>query len=136
MATSGSGPASANAKLSATGSLSICTTPSSSPSSFWRTISDRRACRSMATYCRSTGLLLVRERVGFAANSFVWLKPFPKGEDPPLDRRSATQRLPRAHHQHQILCDLARQERDNRSFMASRLGQWLGGPRRMAYTCD
>ncbi len=67
MATSGFGPASAMARLKATGSLSMRMTPSSSPASFSRTINDRRRCRSMATYCRSKGLLFLLERVGFVA---------------------------------------------------------------------
>src|SRR5438094_2768362 len=54
MATSGSGPASASAMAKATGSLSICTLPSTSPSAFMRTITDRRRCRSMPTYCLCT----------------------------------------------------------------------------------
>jgi hypothetical protein len=63
-----------------TGSLSMRTRPSSSPASFWRRISDRRRCRSMATYCRCTGPLL-RERVGLVTSSLV-LDRLPAGEDP------------------------------------------------------
>ena len=39
------------AHANATGSLSIRTCSSTSPSRFWRTITDRRRCRSMPTYC-------------------------------------------------------------------------------------
>ena len=90
MATSGFGPASAMATLNATGSLSMRTTPSSSPASFSRTINDRRRCRSMATYCRSKGPLLVVERVGFVASS-VELDRTSAGGDPALlDRDGRT----------------------------------------------
>ena len=53
---------------SATGSLSILTVWSFSPASSIRTITDRRRCRSIPTYCRSTGpplleVLVERPRV-------------------------------------------------------------------------
>src|SRR5579885_1103820 len=79
MATSGLGPASARASARATGSLSIRTMPTSSPASFSRTISERRACRSMATYCFSTGPLF-RDRDGLSTPSFP-LGPVPARED-------------------------------------------------------
>src|SRR5437763_15981915 len=80
MATSGLGPASAMAMLNATGSLSMRCTPSSSPASFSRTINDRFRCRSMATYCRSTGPLLARD-LGLLTPSFVLGRSL-AGEDP------------------------------------------------------
>src|SRR5580704_17380333 len=90
MATSGFGPASATANDNATGSLSMRTTETSSPLSFWRTIIDRRLCKSMATYCRSTGPPLRTERIGLVATNLLPLEPFPEGEDPPTERRAAT----------------------------------------------
>ena len=70
------------ASASANGSLSMRVTPTFSPASFSRTTTDRFRCRSMATYCRSTVLLLARERVGFVATSFG-LEPPRAGEEPP-----------------------------------------------------
>src|ERR1700751_970864 len=81
MATSGCSPASRKASASAKGSLSIRVTPAFSPGSFSHTTTDRFKCRSMATYCRSTVLLLARERVGFVATSFG-LEPSRAGEEP------------------------------------------------------
>src|SRR2546427_1794757 len=83
MATSGLGPASARAAARFRGSLSMRVTPTSSPAWFSRTIIDRRAGRSTATYCRSTGPLLVRDRVGDPTSS-VSLDRFRAGEDPPF----------------------------------------------------
>src|ERR1700722_12352228 len=82
MATSGAPPASRIASASVSGSLSIRVTPTFSPASFSRTTTDRFKCRSMATYCRSTVLLLARERVGLVGPSFG-LEPPRAGEEPP-----------------------------------------------------
>src|SRR6516165_1313868 len=81
MATSGASPASRIASARANGSLSMRSTPTFSPASFSVTTTDRFKCRSMATYCRSTVLLLARERVGFVATSFG-LEPARAGEEP------------------------------------------------------
>ncbi len=81
IATSGASPDSRNASARVTGSLSIRVTPTFSPASFSVTTTDRFKCRSMATYCRSTVLLLARERVGFVATSFG-LEPPRAGEEP------------------------------------------------------
>ena len=71
----GARPASATAIDIWTGSLATLVTPSTSPASFILTITDRRRCRSMPTYCcsctRRTFLLL--EGFGFAPPSFVLL---------------------------------------------------------------
>ena len=50
----GSGPARATSRANATGSLSILTVDNVSPASVIRTITDRRRCRSIPTYCRDT----------------------------------------------------------------------------------
>src|SRR4029453_4226164 len=53
--TSGSGPALASSSDSATGSLSTRTVWSASPSPVMRTITERRRCRSIPTYCSPMG---------------------------------------------------------------------------------
>src|ERR1700694_472533 len=69
------------------------TTLNCSPCSSWRTINDRRRCKSIATYCFSTGLLLRVERVGFVATSLVPLEPLPHEGEDPLDRPPVTGHL-------------------------------------------
>src|SRR6266567_3119018 len=83
MATSGLGPASVRASANAMGLLSMRSTASSVPASSSRTINDRARCRSTAAYCRFTGPLLVRSRVGLATSS-VSLERFRAGEDRPF----------------------------------------------------
>src|SRR5581483_11475069 len=74
--TSGSGPAAATASASAMALLSIRTLPKTSPAAFFRTITDRRRCRSIPTYCRSTGAsFLRREGVAFVGPSVFTLGP-------------------------------------------------------------
>ena len=70
---------------SATGSLSMRHRPSTSPSSVIRTITDRRRCRSIPTYCRCCciGVLLRREGLGWEAPSVPTLGPLRRGEAPP-----------------------------------------------------
>ena len=75
--------------LNSTSTRVSCSRLSSSPASFSPTINERRRCRSMATYCRSKGLLL-RERVGFVATS-VTLDRSSAGGDPAfIDRVGRT----------------------------------------------
>src|SRR5438045_1713155 len=69
MATSGLGPASANASASAMGLLSMRSTPSSSPAWLSRTTNDRCRCRSTDAYCPFTGPLLARDRSGLETSS-------------------------------------------------------------------
>src|SRR5271163_3735087 len=73
MITSGCSPALANSVASATGSLSIRTFSRVSPDSVRRTMTLRRRCRSMPTYCCScsTGVSFCRFRVGFATPSVL-----------------------------------------------------------------
>ena len=67
-------PASATAIDIWTGSLATLVTPSTSPASFILTITDRRRCRSMPTYCCScTRSPFLLEGFGFAPPSFVLL---------------------------------------------------------------
>src|SRR5581483_10642933 len=86
--TSGSGPAAATALARAIGLLSIRTLSSTSPAAFFRTITDRRRCRSIPTYSRSTGAsFLRREGVAFVGPSVFALGPSRPEEVPePLTR--------------------------------------------------
>src|SRR5260370_10085494 len=83
MATSGFGPASAKAAASPIGRFSMRSTASCLPAWFSRTINDRCRCRSTAAYCRFTGPLLVRDRLGVATSS-VSLDRLRAGEDRPF----------------------------------------------------
>ena len=83
------GPSRRMASASANGSLSMRRHPRRPPSPSpvtrrnpHRSVSHTANSRSMATYCRSTVLLLARERVGFVATSFG-LEPTRAGEEPP-----------------------------------------------------
>ncbi len=73
----------------ANGSLSIWVTPTSSPASSSRTINDRCACRSTATYCRSTSPLLARGLDGLPTSSLLLDRPR-AGEDDFFDTTSHT----------------------------------------------
>jgi hypothetical protein len=55
-----------------------CVTPAASR----RTITERRRCRSMPTYCRSTGVLFRRGWVGWETSSVTTLDPSRRGEAP------------------------------------------------------
>src|SRR4029453_5086856 len=82
--TSVPGPAFATSSANATGSLSIRTMSTVSPASVRRTITDRRRCRSIPTYCRSTGASLPHTRNRF-------------GETPSLNDSALTgERRPRS----------------------------------------
>ncbi len=153
MATSGSGPASATARARAIGSLSMRTTPTSRPSSSSRTINDRSRCRSMATYCRSTGPLfgtgcVWRPRV-FRSDRCSRERTQPPSPAYPLPRRPPRGRLgpsvgadpsARARHAlcHRITCALSRpasstQRGDSERYWAGlpplrRLPRWVQLP--------
>jgi hypothetical protein len=72
--TSGSGPA-----ISRLSSRTVeCVTPAASR----RTITERRPCRSMPTYCRSTGVPLRRGWVGWETPSVATLDPSRRSETP------------------------------------------------------
>ena len=58
MTTSGCSPALATSAAKAIGSLSILTVETNSPCSSRCTITDRRRCKSIPTYCRSIGVFL------------------------------------------------------------------------------
>src|SRR5438094_103619 len=89
----------------ASGPLSILATSSTSPASFMRTITDRRRCRSIPTYCGCccTGVLLRLEGLGWEAPSVPALGPLRRSEaplfaaitPPPTPRRSPSPRIPR-----------------------------------------
>src|SRR3954447_24591369 len=83
MATSGFGPASARAAAKFIGLLSMRSTPTSVPAWSSRTTNDRARCRSTAAYCRFTGPLLVRSRLGLLTSS-VPLERLRAGEDRPF----------------------------------------------------
>ena len=91
----------------ATGSLSILDTPTTSPASFIRTITDRRRCRSIPTYCcsRSTRVSFFRFRDGVETPSVPRTLGSRRGEEPwgittdlATKKTFRTARRPSSHH--------------------------------------
>src|SRR6202521_1123216 len=82
--TSGSGPAAATAAAMAIGSLSMWTFDNNSPSAFFRTITDRRRCRSIPTYSRCTGTSLFRRRGVALVSLSVATLDTPRREEVPF----------------------------------------------------
>ena len=81
--TSGSGPAArTSATMPSRSELSRRTIEWVVPVSSRRTMSERRRCRSMPTYCFSTGVLLRRGWVGLETSSVSTLGPSRRSETP------------------------------------------------------
>src|SRR4029077_12913138 len=84
--TSGSDPACSSCSPSATGSLTIRTAESCSPDSDWRTITDRRRCRSIPTNCLPSYSSIGASRGSWSEHPQHPLGTSRGAEAPPLHR--------------------------------------------------